>query len=150
MGSVDKRIEDLERRFGGREHVVEIGVVQGEDEEPLYSFLLTPGGRRFGESFERDFERSLQYARRRVEEGTVSRADLEGSSPMTIAAVYAVLASRGNPLAEEIRELYEEVRETGRRHHATRELEEYAPGIGAEFDRFFWEVVERHAHKPEE
>ncbi len=143
-----KRLEDLERRFGV-DNVVEIQVVQGNgtkaEAEPLYSFLLTPSGQRFGESFERDFERSLQYARSRVEEGRVSRADLEGSSPMTIAAVYSVLASRGDRRAEEVRRLYEDVREDRRHHYASR-----GPKAAEEVDRFFGDMVERHAREKAE
>jgi hypothetical protein len=150
MGSVEnrrKRLEDLERRFGV-EDVVQMNVVQGDDDEPLYSFLMTRSGQRFGESFERDFERSLRYARSRVEEGSISRADLVGAPPITIAAVYAVLAARGEvERAEEVRELYEEERESRSRHYTFREFEEMAPGVGEEVDKWFWEMVERHAQK---
>jgi hypothetical protein len=156
VGSVEnrrKRLEELERRFGGRENVVQINVTQvdGHDGgEPLYSLLMTPSGQQFGESFKRDFERSLEYAKSRVEAGTISRAELEGAVPITLAAVYAVLASRDDPRAEEVRKLYEEERGRRRHHHTHKELEEWAPGVGDEFDRYFWEIVERHAQSRED
>ena len=43
MASIDKRVEELERRFGGDEPV-RIDVLYEGAEEPAYSFMLTPSG----------------------------------------------------------------------------------------------------------
>jgi hypothetical protein len=43
MGSIDRRLEDLERRFGGGEPV-RINVVREGKEEPAYSVVLMPSG----------------------------------------------------------------------------------------------------------
>jgi hypothetical protein len=47
MAGIDKkkRVENLERRFGGDEPV-RINVVYEGDEEPAYGFMLTPSGER--------------------------------------------------------------------------------------------------------
>ena len=45
MASIDKRVEELERRFGGDEPV-RIDVLYEGAEEPAYSFMLTPSGER--------------------------------------------------------------------------------------------------------
>ena len=43
MASIDKRVEDLERSFGGDEPV-RINVVREGEEEPAYSVVLMPSG----------------------------------------------------------------------------------------------------------
>lgn len=43
MGSIDRRLEELERRLGGGEPV-RINVVREGKEEPAYSVVLTPSG----------------------------------------------------------------------------------------------------------
>ena len=130
--------------------MAQINVVQGDDNEPLYSFLLTPSGQRFGESLERDFERSVRYAEGRIEAEDVNMADLKRHPPTTIAAYYAVLAREGDSRAEEVRALYKDVHEERERHPALLELRERAPGVGDVFDSFFWQMVERYAQSPGE
>jgi hypothetical protein len=102
---------------------------------------------RFLEEFAKDFERRIPAAAVAVEEGRVSSTDLRRKPPMDVAAVYAVLASGGDPRAEDVKALYDEVKEERRRHHSMVELEEWSPGIGREYDAWFWEMVERHAER---
>jgi hypothetical protein len=130
--------------------VAQINVVQGEQKEPLYSFLLTPSGQRFGESLERDFERSVRYAEGRIEAEDVNMADLKRHPPTTIAAYYAVLAREGDSRAEEVRVLYKEESERRARLPASVELEERAPGTSEVFSSFYWQMVERYAQSPGE
>jgi hypothetical protein len=130
VGSIDRRIQDLER------------LIPASDPER---------GRRvrerFAESLEESSERSLSHARAHLDAGD-TRLPGPGDAPITAAAFYAVLASRGDPLAEEARALYAEISERRRRHPAAVELEERAAGITEASRRQFAELVERHARPP--
>jgi hypothetical protein len=105
---------------------------------------------RFLEEFAQDFERRIPPAAVAVEENRVSSTDLRRKSPMEVAAVYVVLASGDDPRAKEVKALYDDVKEERRKHHSMVELEEWSPGIGREYDAWFWEMVERHAERRED
>ena len=44
MAGIDKRVEDLERRFGGGQPV-RLNVVREGQEKPDYSVIITPDGK---------------------------------------------------------------------------------------------------------
>ena len=99
------------------------------------------------EPLEESFERSMRHAKARLDAGD-ARPLGPGAAPITAAAFYAVLASRGDPLAEEARARYAEISERRRRHHTAVELEEKFPGIVQAHRKRFAEMVERHARPP--
>ena len=132
MAGIDRRIEALER------------LTPADDPE-----RERRARERFLESREERFEQSLNHVRARLDAGD-ARLPRPGDSPITAAAFYAVLASRGDPRAEGARALYAEISERSRRHHTAVELEEKHPGIVEAHRRWFAAMVERHAQRRED
>ena len=129
MTSIERRIEDLEEHFGPPR------------EQELQERRRR--NQRFLEGISRDFEALVPKVVPRVDAGLVSRAHLENESPRTIAAVYAVLRSRNDPRAEDVKEIHEAVLE--QRSHHREELEQMYPGTQRKLEDWFWAVVERYA-----
>jgi hypothetical protein len=133
--SLEKRIENLEEHFGPT------------TEQELQERRRR--NQRFLDETTRDFEALVPKVVPRVDAGLVSRAYLENESPRTIAAVYAVLRSRSDPRAEDVKATHEAVMEQRRQHPSYVELEEMFPGTHRKFQDWFWEVVERYAESHE-
>jgi hypothetical protein len=104
---------------------------------------------RFLEGIARDFEALVPKVVPRIDAGLASRAHLEHESPRVIAAVYAVLRSRNDPRAEEMKEIHETVMEQRRQHPHYAELERISPGTPRALNDWFWELVERYAESNE-
>ena len=129
--SLEKRIRDLEEHFGpAREQELQERRRRNQ---------------RFLEGISRDFEALVPKVVPRVDAGLVSRAHLENESPRTIAAVYAVLRSRNDPRADDVKEIHEAVMEQRYQHPSYAELEQMHPGTQRKLEDWFWAVVERYA-----
>jgi hypothetical protein len=104
---------------------------------------------RFLEGVAQDFEKRILRAVDYVEAGRVSRTDLEGKAPIEIAAVYVVLKARGDPRAEEVKEIHEEAKDEPRRQAARAEMERMKPGTTQAYMDWFEGLVERYAESYE-
>jgi hypothetical protein len=96
-----------------------------------------------------DFEALVPKVVPRVDAGLVSRAHLDHEAPRVIAAVYAVLRSRNDPRAEEVKEIRETVMQRRRQHPHYAELEQISPGTQRRLNDWFWDLVERYAESYE-
>jgi hypothetical protein len=136
VGSLNGRLKRLEERAG----------ISPEEEGERQQ----AANRRFLEGMAQDFEALVPKVVPRVDAGLVSRAHLENESPRVIAAVYAVLRSRNDPRAEEVKEIHETVMERRRQHPHYAELEQISPGTQRRLNDWYWDLVERYAESRED
>jgi hypothetical protein len=135
VAGLDRRIEALEKLYGS----------EGGEERSANGAGAARELEKSAQDFEWRVER-LKSAAGRDPLGGLDITELRRRPPVEIAAVYVVLSQRGErAMARAVKDLYDDVKEERSRHPAVIELEEWSPGTGRAYDRWFWEMVERHA-----